>query len=118
MPHRSRAGAALADILVALILLAALAVGSAPLVVRAGALLEQGRALAEGVALAELRRARVEADSLPCQTTHTGRDSTTRAGLDWRLEPIDSSVRLTAVFQDPAARWPPETLTTLLPCAP
>lgn len=118
MRNPPTAGAALADLVVALVLLALLALGSAPLAIRSAQVLEQGRALAEGLALAEGRRAQMAGPPLPCGVGLTGQDLARRATLDWRVEPADSILRLTAVFQDPAVRWRPETLTTHLRCAP
>lgn len=108
-------GFTLAELLVALILLSGLALATAPLAARSGALLGRGRSLLEGVHMASSRRAL--SDSLPC-TSASGTDNGQRARLEWRLLPRDSSQHLTAVIRDPGGRWPPETLATVLPCVP
>lgn len=118
MAHQSSAGAALADLLVALVLLALLALGTAPLAVRTAGILGQGRALAGGVALAEDRRTSMENAQPPCGSVQSGRDSAPHSVFRWWLAPRDSLLLLTGLIADPGLRWRPESLAILLRCAP
>lgn len=116
MATSSAPGATLLELVIALAILASLALASAPVALRSGELQARGRALQEGSHLATSRRALSQ--SLPCATTTSGTDTTRRAQLTWRIQPMDSTLHLTAVLADPSNRWPPETLSTILRCEP
>lgn len=116
MATSSSHGATLLELVLALGILAGLALASAPVAVRSGELQARGRALQEGTHLATTRRA--QSHNLPCATTTSGTDSTRRAQVTWRIQPVDSTLHLTAVLADPGSRWPPETLSAILRCVP
>jgi type II secretory pathway pseudopilin PulG len=115
MPVSTLRGATLLELLLAVVILAGLVLASAPIAVRTADLSARGRALADGATLAASRRTLSAA--LPCIPA-SGRDTTPRATLDWRLDPSDSTLTLTAVLRDAGGRWPSETLSTILPCQP
>lgn len=107
-------GATLLELVIALVILTGLALASAPVAARSGELQARGRALQEGTHLATTRRALSQ--DLPCGASSNGTDTTRRARLAWRLEPVDSTLRLTSILTDPGNLWPAETLSTILPC--
>lgn len=111
----TRRGATLPELLLAVVILGGLALASAPVAARTAGLAARGQALAEGAALAASRRSL--STGLPCAAA-SGSDTTQRATLDWRLDPADSTLTLTAVLRDAGGRWAPETVATILPCQP
>ena len=116
MTHPHSRGATLLELVAALVILSGIAIASAPVAVRSGEVQARGRALLEGAHLATSRRALSEA--LPCATAAAGQDTTRRARLAWRIEPVDSTLVLTGILTDPGSRWPPETLSAILRCVP
>lgn len=116
MATSSTHGATLLELVIALGILAGLALASAPVAVRSGELQARGRALQEGTHLATTRRALSQ--NLPCGSSTSGTDTTRRARVHWRIQPVDSTLHLTVVLADPGNRWPPETLSAILRCEP
>jgi type II secretory pathway pseudopilin PulG len=116
MAHAHTHGATLLELVLALAILSAVALASAPVAVRSGEVQARGRALLEGTHLATTRSTRSR--ELPCGTPAAGTDTTRRARLTWRIEAVDSTLVLTSILGDPGSRWPLETLTVVLRCTP
>jgi prepilin-type N-terminal cleavage/methylation domain-containing protein len=116
MTHAHTHGATLLELVVALAILSGIALASAPVAVRSGEVQARGRALIEGAHLATTRSTLSRA--LPCGAASSGTDTTRRARLAWRLDPVDSALVLTGILGDPGNRWPVETLTVVLRCTP
>ena len=116
MAHLPPRGATLLELVIALTLLSALALASAPVAVRSGEVQARGRALLEGTHLATTRS--TLSHELPCGAASSGTDTTRRARLAWELEAVDSTLVLTGILDNPGSRWPVETLTVVLQCTP
>lgn len=116
MAHPLTRGASLLELVLALIILSAVALASAPVAVRSGEVQARGRTLLEGTHLATTRSALSR--ELPCGAVLSGTDTTRRARLAWELEAVDSTLVLTSILDDRGNRWAVETLTVVLQCTP
>lgn len=116
MAHPPPRGATLLELVLALLILSALALASAPVAARSGEVQARGRALLEATHLATTRSTLSRA--LPCGAAWSGTDTTRRARLAWEIDAVDSTLVLTSLLDDPGSRWPVETLTVVLRCTP
>lgn len=118
MSSSSPSGAALAELLVALLLISGLAVLSAPLVVRNGLLRIQGQVLLDGTEAAAGRAARFQVPGSTGCLAGAGQDSSRLTRIDWVARRVGTLLALELVIQDHALRLPPETLATVVRCRP
>jgi len=118
MSHPDRRGTALLEILLALVLLSGLALLSAPLAVRNSALDLEGRFLLDGTEGALRRAAHFQARGAAGCIAGGGQDSTRLALIAWSAEVVAGRLRLEMGIHDRSGRFPPETLTTVMPCWP
>lgn len=118
MSLRTPAGTTLVEIVVALFLLTALAVLSAPLAARNALLLQQGRLLLDGTEATAARAARIRSSAGPPCAATSGRDTSTLSVVEWTSAPSSGALSFLAVIQDRSGRLPPESLATVIPCLP
>jgi hypothetical protein len=118
MCTHSPPGSALIEILVALSLLAALALLSAPLAARNGLLLHRGRVLLSGIEAAQSAATQARLAAARGCASASGRDTTQLVLLDWSSTLNSGVITFVAVIQDRAARVMPESLAMVIPCPP
>lgn len=114
-----RSGTALLELLLAIGLLGAFLATIGPLAARAGLAFGRGRILLEGVHLAQSRRTLfLLGTSGSCPGGIAGRDSGQYATVEWTAAPQSAGVEFLIIIRDHPGRFPPETLATVLACAP
>lgn len=119
MSAPNRHGAALLELLLGLALTLAAAALLGRAAARSSRTLDQGRALLEGTHLAILRReAWPPAAAGPCAPGTSGRDSGRLAWVEWQTQPSPGGMSLLAIIHGTTPSFPPETLATVLSCAP
>ncbi len=118
MSPRPPAGSALVEIVVALLLLAVLALLSAPLAARNALLVHQGRLLLDGTEASAARGARIRSSIGPPCTATSGRDTSALSVVEWTSTPASGALSFVAVIHDRSARLSPESLATVIPCQP
>jgi len=118
MHHPPRAGLALPELLVALVLMAGLALASAPLAATHGSRLHRGRSLLEATNLADRRAALLQAGGTT-GCAGTGRDQGRLARVEWQAHPQYPGTALVLLeLRDLAGRWPAESVAVLVTCGP